>query len=80
MHISSSSPTRLTYRDRPIVVDQDGGVVSLAVEDVAWLILDTPRISISGALLSALAEARVVMVVSWTDRRQSGHGIAQPGH
>lgn len=61
VHISE--PARLKYRDRQLVVDQGDGEVLLAVEDIACLILDTPQVSITGSLLSALAESGVVMVV-----------------
>jgi CRISP-associated protein Cas1 len=37
--------------------------MTFPVEDIAWIILDTPQVSISGSLLSALAESGVAMVV-----------------
>jgi len=68
LHISN--PARLTHRSRQIVVapENDGpdGVkeaLTFPVEDIAWIILDTPQVSVSGSLLSALAENGVAMVV-----------------
>ena len=63
LHISN--PTRLTYRSQQIVVDPESGgeALSFPVEDIAWIILDTPQVSVSGALLSALAEGGVAMIV-----------------
>lgn len=68
LHISN--PARLTHRNRQIVVDPeyDGpdGVreaLTFPVEDIAWIILDTPQVSVSGSLLSTLAENGVAMVV-----------------
>jgi len=63
LHISN--PARLTHRRRQIVVAPDDGDEELTfpVEDVAWVILDTPQVSLSGALLSALAENGVAMIV-----------------
>lgn len=63
LHISN--PARLTYRSRQIVVDseQGGEVLTFPVEDIAWIILDTPQVSVSGSLLSALAENGVALVV-----------------
>lgn len=68
LHISN--PARLTHRNRQIVVDPeydglDGvrEVLTFPVEDIAWIILDTQQVSVSGSLLSALAENGVAMVV-----------------
>ena len=63
LHISN--PARLTYRSRQIVVDPENDCEALTfpVEDIAWIILDTPQVSVSGSLLSALAESGVAMVV-----------------
>lgn len=63
LHISN--PARLTHRSRQIVVDPEGGdeALTFPVEDIAWIILDTPQVSVSGSLLSALVENGVAMVV-----------------
>lgn len=63
LHISN--PARLTHRSRQIVVDpeNDAAALTFPVEDIAWIILDTPQVSVSGSLLSALAENGVCMIV-----------------
>jgi CRISPR-associated protein Cas1 len=63
LHVSQ--PARLTHRNSQIVIEQedDEATLSFPVEDVAWIILDTPQVSITGALLSALAENGVAMIV-----------------
>ena len=62
LHISN--PARLTHRRRQIVVAPEAGEeLTFPVEDIAWIILDTPQLSISGLLLSALAENGVAMIV-----------------
>ena len=62
LHISN--PARLTHRRRQIVVAPEAGEeLTFPVEDIAWIILDTPQLSISGSLLSALAENGVAMIV-----------------
>lgn len=76
VHISQ--PARLKHRDRQLVVAQDDGEVSLAVEDIAWLILDTPQVSITGSLLSALAENGVAMIVP--DAKHHPAGVLLPFH
>ena len=76
VHISQ--PARLKHRDRQLIVSQDDGEVSLAIEDIAWLILDTPQISITGSLLSALAESGVAMIVP--DAKHHPAGVLLPFH
>lgn len=76
VHISQ--PARLKYRDKQLVVDQDESSVSLAIEDIAWLILDTPQVSLTGSLLSALAEAGVAMIVP--DDKHHPSGVLLPFH
>jgi len=63
LHISN--PARLSLHSRQIVVDpeNDGETLTFPIEDIAWIILDTPQISVSGSLLSALAENGVAMIV-----------------
>lgn len=42
-------PSRLTYADGQIVVTQDDGEVRVPLEDVAWVILDSPRSTLTTA-------------------------------
>jgi len=63
LHISQ--PARLTHRSSQIVIDRDDDEETLTfpVEDIAWIILDTPQVSLTGSLLSALAENGVALIV-----------------
>lgn len=63
LHISQ--PARLTHRKTQIVIerDDDEETLTFPVEDVAWIILDTPQVSLTGSLLSALAENGVALIV-----------------
>ena len=76
VHISQ--PARLKYRDRQLVVDQDDDSVWLPIEDIAWLILDTPQVSLTGSLLSALASAGVATIVP--DDKHHPAGVLLPFH
>jgi CRISP-associated protein Cas1 len=67
-----SKPARLSFRDAQVVVDQDDGQVTLALEDIAWLVLDTPQVSLTGALLSALSDFGVALIVPDAKHRPSG--------
>lgn len=61
LHIAN--PCELSRRQGQLVVSQDDGDVSFPIEDLAWIILDTPQAAISVSLLSALAEAGVALIV-----------------
>lgn len=76
VHISQ--PARLKYRDRQLVVEQDEGSVSLPIEDIAWLILDTSQVSLTGSLLSAFAGAGIAMIVP--DDKHHPAGVLLPFH
>jgi CRISPR-associated protein Cas1 len=71
-------PSRLSYADKQIVVAQEDGEVRLPIEDVAWVILDTQQVTITGALLAACMEAGVVMISC--DAKHTPCGIAMPFH
>ncbi len=63
LHISQ--PARLTHRNTQVVVerDEDETPLTFPVEDIAWIILDTPQVSVTGALLTALAVNGVALIV-----------------
>ena len=71
-------PSRLSFADKQIVVDQDDGEVRLPIEDVAWVILDTQQVSITGVLLAACMEAGIVMVSC--DAKHTPCGLVFPFH
>ena len=71
-------PARLSFADRQIVVAQEDGEVRLPIEDVAWVILDTQQVSITGALLAACMEAGVVLIAC--DAKHTPCGLALPFH
>lgn len=71
-------PARLALADGQLVVRQDAGEVRLALEDLGWVVLDTPQISLTGALMSACMAAGVVLVS--TDARHVPNGMMLPFH
>lgn len=76
VHLSQKA--RLSLADGQMVVDQDDGSVRLALEDLAWLVLDTPQASLTASLLSACMEAGLVVVT--TDSSHLPNGILLPFH
>lgn len=73
-----SRPARLTHKDRQLVIAQDDGEVRAPLEDVAFLILDTPQATLTSALLAACMEAGIAIVS--TDARHHPNGLALPFH
>lgn len=73
-----SQPARLSLADGQMVVDQEGGVVRLPIEDVAWVVLDTPQASLTANLLSACMDGGVAVI--FTDRTHTPNGVALPFH
>ncbi len=71
-------PSRLALADGQIVVRQDEGEVRLALEDIGWVVLDTPQASLTSALISACMAAGVVVVS--TDARHVPNGMLLPFH
>jgi CRISPR-associated protein Cas1 len=73
-----TKPSRLSLADGQIVISQDDGEVRLAVEDVAWIVFDTPQATLSVALLSACMTAGIVIIS--TDETHTPNGMALPFH
>lgn len=72
-----TKPGRLSLADGQLVVEQDA-IVRIALEDIGWIIIDDPRITLTSALLSACMNAGIAMVV--TDARHTPSGLALPFH
>lgn len=76
LHITR--PSRLSFADGQIVVAQDDGEVRVALEDVAWVVLDTPQSTVTGALLSACMTTGIALIA--TDERHTPAGVLLPFH
>jgi CRISPR-associated protein Cas1 len=73
-----SRPSRLSLADGQIVVEQGGIETRLALEDLAWIVLDTPQASLTAALLSACMDQGLAVIV--TDARHMPNGMVLPFH
>jgi CRISPR-associated protein Cas1 len=71
-------PARLSLADGQMVVAQDAEEVRLALEDIAWVVIDTPQATLTSALLSACMEAGIALVT--TDARHTPSGLTLPFH
>jgi len=76
LHISR--PARLNLRHKQLVIVQDDGEVALALEDICAIIIDTPQITLTAALLSAFACQGVVVL--FPDGRHHPCGVLLPFH
>ena len=76
LHLTQSA--RLSLADNQVCVKQDAGEVRLALEDVAWIVIDTPQATITSALMAACMEAGIALV--FTDERHTPSGLALPFH
>jgi CRISPR-associated protein Cas1 len=76
LHLTQAA--RLSLADNQVCVKQDEGEVRLALEDIAWIVIDTPRATLTSALMSACMEAGIALV--FTDERHTPSGLALPFH
>lgn len=73
-----TKPSRLSLKDGQIVVEQDDGEVCVPLEDLAWIVLDSPRSTLTGTLLSACMSSGIAIVV--TDETHTPSGVALSFH
>ena len=73
-----TKPARLSTTGNQIVVAAEDGDVRLPLEDVAYIVLDTPQATLTSPLLSGCMEAGTVVIV--TDRRHTPNGVLLPFH
>lgn len=76
--VQITRPARLSLEDGQLAVAQDDGEVRLALEDIAWLIVDTPQATLTSTLLSACMEAGIAVMT--TDARHMPSGLLLPFH
>jgi CRISPR-associated protein Cas1 len=76
LHVTK--PARLSLADGQCCIKQDEGEVRAALEDIAYIIIDTPEASFSSALISAAMDAGVAIIFS--DERHTPSGLALPFH
>lgn len=73
-----TKPSRLSLADGQVVVGQDDGEVRIALEDVAWIVLDAPQSTLTGSLLSACMSAGIALIA--TDETHTPSGVLLPFH
>lgn len=73
-----SKPSRLSLSDGQVVIGQDDGEVRLALEDLAWIVLDTPQATLTSALITACMSAGIAIIA--TDETHTPSGMTLPFH
>ncbi len=73
-----SKPSRLSLADGQIVIAQEGEDVRLPIEDIGWVVLDTPQITLTTALIAACMDSGIAIVT--TDSRHTPNGLLLPFH
>ncbi len=76
VHISK--PARLSLKDQQLCVAQDEDIVTIPLEDVAWIILDSNHTTLTASLISACMVQGVAII--FTDERHTPNGMALPFH
>ncbi len=76
LHLSQAA--RLSVADRQLVVCRSDGEVRIALEDLAWIVVDTPQVTLTSALLSACMAAGIAIVTC--DHAHTPSGMVLPFH
>lgn len=77
LHISQ--PSRLSLKSRRLVVEQEEDEpFSFPLEDIAWVVVDTPQATASAALMSACNQAGIPVIYS--DEKHIPCGVLLPFH
>jgi CRISPR-associated protein Cas1 len=71
-----ANPARLSFKNRAMVVEQQGDAVSVPLEDIAVLVIDSPQVVLTSSLLSACASAGIVVVT--VDAMHTPNGVLLP--
>lgn len=76
VHISQAA--RLSLADGQLVAQQESGEVRLPLEDLAWVVIDNPQVTLTVALMTACMKAGIAITV--TDETHTPCGMALPFH
>lgn len=74
-----SKPARLALKQSQIAIEtEDNQKITLPLEDVAWIVIDTPQVTLTSALISACMEAGIAIL--FTDGTHTPSGLTLPFH
>lgn len=67
-----SNPAQLDFHLRALRVRQDGNTAHVPLEDISILLIEHPQVTLTSALLSALADAQVAVLTIGADHHPNG--------
>jgi CRISPR-associated protein Cas1 len=73
-----TQPARLTLADNQLVVAREADEIRVALEDIGWMVIDSPMVSLTTALISACMETGIAIVT--TDAKHTPSGLLLPFH
>lgn len=76
LHLSQAA--RLSLADNQLVVRRDDDEVRLALEDIAWIAIDTPQVTLTTSLIASCMEAGIAILT--TDAKHMPSGLILPFH
>jgi CRISPR-associated protein Cas1 len=66
------NPAQLDFHQRALRVRQDGNTAHVPLEDISVLLIEHPQITLTSALLSALADAQIAVLTMGADHHPNG--------
>lgn len=76
LHLSQAA--RLSLADNQLVVRREDDEIRLALEDIAWIAIDTPQATLTTSLIAACMEAGIAILT--TDSKHLPSGLLLPFH
>ena len=68
-----SNPARLSLKNRQLRCEQESGEVNLALEDIVSVVLESPQITLTSALMTACAEENIAIITC--DEKHTPNGL-----
>lgn len=78
VHISQAA--KIGLKQSQLLVAMNDNEVTIPIEDISFLVLDTPQCTLTGAILAALANANVVIIQSDEKHHPTMMGLPFHGH
>lgn len=66
------NPAQLDFHQRALRVQQDGNTAHVPLEDISIVLIEHPQVTLTSALLSALADAQIAVLTVGADHHPNG--------
>lgn len=78
VHISQAA--KIGLKQSQLLVAMNDNEITIPIEDISFLVLDTPQCTLTGAIIAALANANVVIIQSDDKHHPTMMGLPFHGH